>query len=141
MSSFQNQMVTLVRAFGWHRPASTPCGRPVPIAEAHALLELSSLDSMTQAELVTRLNLRKSTVSRLVSNLENRGWVTRGRDESDGRARNLSLTATGGEAAADLARARQAKMDKILERIPANQRKSVTQSLQTLVKAIHESDE
>ena len=51
---------------GWHRPDTTPCGRPVPIAEAHALLELSRTDRLTQQELAASLNLQKSTVSRIV---------------------------------------------------------------------------
>jgi len=55
--SFQDQVVNLVRAFGWHRPTSTPCGQPVHIAEAHALPELSKSESMTQRELALSINL------------------------------------------------------------------------------------
>lgn len=139
--SFQDQIITLVRAFGWHRPASTPCGQPVPIAEAHALLELSKQDVLTQRELALRIKLQKSTVSRLVSNLEDRGWVDRRRNDVDGRARDVFLTAMGKEAAVDLATARQAKMDRILAKISDDRRQAVGESLQILIEAIHESDE
>ncbi len=139
--SFQDQIITLVRAFGWHRPASTPCGQAVPIAEAHALLELSKADSLTQQELALRIKLQKSTVSRLVSNLEGRGWIDRKRNDADGRARDVFLTAAGREAAGDLATARQDKMNRILDKIPEGQRQDVTKSLRTLIEAIHESDE
>jgi DNA-binding MarR family transcriptional regulator len=139
--SFQDQIITLVRAFGWHRPASTPCGQPVPIAEAHALLELSKQDALTQRELALRIKLQKSTVSRLVSNLEDRGWVDRRRNDVDGRARDVFLTAMGKEAAVDLATARQAKMDRILAKISDDRRQAVGESLQILIEAIHESDE
>jgi len=37
----QERMIGLIRAFGLHRPDETPCGQPVAVAEAHALLELS----------------------------------------------------------------------------------------------------
>ncbi len=47
-SVYQENLVALTRAFGWHRPSTTPCGKPVPIAEAHALLELSKVESLTR---------------------------------------------------------------------------------------------
>jgi DNA-binding MarR family transcriptional regulator len=139
-SAFQAHMVELTRAFGWHRPGSTPCGQPVPIAEAHALLELSKTPGLTQRELSAALNLRKSTVSRLVTNLERRGWIARRRSEEDGRAVDVSLTSEGAEAAAALAAARGARMSGILERIPESDRAEVMRTLQTLIEAIHESN-
>ena len=138
--AFQGHMVALTRAFGWHRPGTTPCGRAVPIAEAHALLELSKSRSLTQQELASVLNLRKSTVSRLVANLQSRGWITRQRNEDDGRALDVSLTRQGAEAAADLAVARGAKMASVLSRVPKSERDAVVTALKTLVEAIHESE-
>ena len=134
-------MVALTRAFGWHRPSTTPCGKPVPIAEAHALLELSKVESLTQRQLAHSLNLRKSTVSRLVSNLEQRGWILRARNGEDGRARDVRLTAQGEEIAADLAVARQTKMAGVLGKIPEDRRAAVIDSLRTLIEAIRENDE
>ena len=100
-------MVSLTRAFGWPRPAETPCGSPVPISEAHALLELSRGSALTQKQLAIALNLRKSSVSRVTSNLMKRGWIEKKRNGEDGRAWDVSLTSAGKEAAASLARARQ----------------------------------
>ncbi|MEZ4709153.1 MAG: helix-turn-helix domain-containing protein [Caldilineaceae bacterium] len=82
---FQEKMIALVRAFGWHRPAETPCGQPVTIAEAHALLEIARADGISQNELTVSLNLAKSTVSRLISKIERRGWVQRQQNEQDRR--------------------------------------------------------
>jgi DNA-binding MarR family transcriptional regulator len=138
---FQEQMVALTRAFGWHRPDSTPCGKPVPIAEAHALLELSKTESLTQQALAGAINLRKSTVSRLVANLERRGWIERRRSRTDGRAFEVSLTAGGVQMAADLAVAREARMAGVMAKIPEAQRATVARALQTLIEAIHESEE
>ena len=140
-AAFQEHLVALTRAFGWHRPSSTPCGRAVPIAEAHALLELSRADSLTQQQLARALNLRKSTVSRIVTHLERRGWVRREKNREDGRARDVRLTADGWKAAADLAVARKAKMAGVLAQIPEGARQDVMESLRTLIEAIHESDE
>ena len=140
---FQEKMIALVRAFGWHRPAETPCGQPVTIAEAHALLEISRADGISQNELTVGLNLAKSTVSRLISKIERRGWVVRQPNEQDRRAYRLFLTAKGREIAQQLARARQSKMDGILAQIPMEQRNDVLKSLDLLVKAIQagETDE
>ncbi len=140
-TAFQEQMVALTRAFGWHRPTHTPCGQPVSIAEAHALLELSRVRSMTQQELADKINLQKSTVSRLVSGLEARDWIARRRNGDDGRARDVFLTPTGEGAAADLASARRKKMDGILDRIPLERRGALADSLQLLIEAIHESND
>ena len=133
-------MVALTRAFGWHRPGTTPCGKQVPIAEAHALLELSKADSLSQQQLAQAINLRKSTVSRLVANLEQRGWIRRERNEDDGRVHDVRLTARGQQAAADLAAARQTKMAGVLAEIPEDERGAVMSALRTLIEAIHASD-
>lgn len=137
---FQERMVMLTRAFGWHRPGETPCGRSVPIAEAHALLELSRSPRLTQQELAVRLNLQKSTVSRLVSHLHKRGWIHRRRCEHDRRAYELSLSDSGAVAADDLAEARGAKMAGVLSQVPPARREHVLAALDTLIEAIHESD-
>lgn len=138
--SFQELMVSLTRAFGWHRPAETPCGCRVPISEAHALLELSRESPLAQKDLAAALNLRKSTVSRVISNLLERGWVERVRNSRDGRVWDVSLTSAGEAAAADLARARQVKMEGILARVPEEERVSLMNSLTTLIGAIDEAD-
>lgn len=130
----------LTRAFGWHRPGETPCGRTVPIAEAHALLELSRSPYLTQQNLAERLNLKKSTVSRLVSNLRRRRWIHRRRCEHDRRAYELSLSEAGAAAAADLAEARGEKMAGVLANVPDTQREAVLAALDTLIEAIHESE-
>lgn len=137
--SFQAAMVELTRAFGWHRPSQTPCGQPVPVSEAHALVELSKSGPLTQKELGAALNLQKSSVSHLVLNLLNRGWVERSRNCSDGRVRDVSLTAEGKVAADRISRARRDKMSAILEQIPEKERPAVMRALKTLIGAIHES--
>ena len=85
----------MIRAFGLHKPDETPCGRPVSVAEAHALMKPSRAQTLVQKELASRLRLEKSTVSRLVGMLKDRGWVERSRSPQDGRAVELRLTGAG----------------------------------------------
>ena len=132
----QEQLIALIRAFGLHRPDQTPCGKPVAVAEAHALMELAQMAPLSQNDLATRLQLEKSTVSRLVGILESRGWIARARSAQDGRARELRLTDTGEQMAADLAEARRAKFARVFDAIPEAERATVLGSLQILVEAM-----
>ena len=74
---FQEALMSVVRGLGLHRPDATPCGFPVSLAEACAMVALQRSEPMPQRELAQLLNLDKSTVSRLVADLEGRGWIQR----------------------------------------------------------------
>ncbi len=50
-----------------------------------AILVLLNSEPMTQRELGERLDLEKSSVSRLINGLERRGWIERNVDKQDGR--------------------------------------------------------
>lgn len=139
-NSFQEQMITFIRQFGLHHPEQTPCGKPISVAEAHALMELEKESVLTQHTLVTRLNLAKSTVSRLVGKLVKHGWVTKQPSPQDKRVAELHLTEAGQEVAQELAHARQAKFAHILTHIPDTQQAQVVQTLQLLTKAIQEAE-
>lgn len=139
-TDLQEQMIALVRAFGLHQPEQTPCGQPVTVAEAYAVMELAREGTLTQNELVERLNLAKSTVSRLVEGLVKRGWAERTRNPNDGRSRMLALTQEGENAAVTIATAREQKFTRVLEQIPVEQRANILGSLDILVEAIRESN-
>jgi len=136
----QERMISLIRAFGLHKPDETPCGRPVSVAEAHALMELSRAETLVQKDLASRLRLEKSTVSRLVGLLEGRGWVERSRSPQDGRAVQLRLTGAGRRTAEGIAEARRVKFARVLEAIPERERESVLESMRILEEAMRESE-
>lgn len=135
--TLQQQMVALVRAFGLHQPEQTPCGQPVPVAEAHALQELVRAEPLAQRDLAAWLRLEKSTVSRLVAQLEGKGWVVRDRSSADARVLLLRLTAEGRRTAEQIAAARQIRFAKLLTAIPEVQRAEVVAALATLVEAMN----
>ena len=121
-----------------HQPDRTPCGQPIAVAEAHALLELSRDPGLSQNGLAARLRLEKSSVSRIVSALEKRGWVARNRNPQDTRIVQVHLTAEGREAVTNIAASRQAKFEQIFAAIPAAERNAVLASLDTLIQVIRE---
>ena len=134
--ALQEQVVAFIRAFGLHRPDQTACGEPVSVSEAHALMELASEPSLRPAALAQRLRLEKSTVSRLVRQLEKRSWVTREPDRTDGRAVQLRLTEAGRTASGKLARARAEKFDALMGALPEEQRDQIVQGFKTLVEVL-----
>lgn len=135
----EDQIISFVRAFGLHKSGETPCGKPLSIAEAYVLMELSADKQLPQQLLVERLNLAKSTVSRLLKHMLKREWVNRERDLHDGRAWVWRLTEKGEILAADVAEARRKKYEQILAHIPPDSQAIIFNSLNLLVEAINES--
>ena len=133
----QRRLIAFVRAFGLHQPDETPCGAPIPVSEAHALTVLAGGDQggMSQTDLGRWLRLGKSTVSRLVDQLEARGWVLRQPGGDDSRRRLVVLTAEGRKAADDIGGRRAARMGRLLERIPEAERPAVLAALDVLAEA------
>jgi DNA-binding MarR family transcriptional regulator len=134
----QEALMRFVRNFGLHQPDRTPCGQPLPVSEAHAMVEIAREGQLRQVELARRLKLEKSTVSRLVANLAGRGWVHRQAADDDGRGVLLVLTDAGATAAARQADARRDRLSALLDRIPDDQRAAVVRALQTLAEAADE---
>lgn len=134
----QEAVGRFVRAFGLHQPDQTPCGRPIPVSEAHALGELARDGALRQSELAQRLRLQKSTTSRLVTQLLHRGWVERTPAPGDGRGVLVQLTLAGVNAAAQLATARAARFSTILDRVPEGERAGVLHALEVLTEATDE---
>lgn len=73
----ENLLLELIRILGLHQPEQFPAGLSLSVSEMFALLELTASAPLSQQMLAGRLHLEKSTVSRLVKQLEQRGWITR----------------------------------------------------------------
>src|ERR1700694_4526744 len=91
-----------LQALGLHRPDQVPTGFDFSLSEMFALLALSNGAPMSQQALAEQLHLEKSTVSRLIQHLEQRGWVKRVRDLHDTRMFRLHLSHEGQEQATRL---------------------------------------
>lgn len=78
------------------------CG--LPLAECHLITELDQMGEATAKELCERLVLEKSTMSRLVGRLVDKGLICAACCEDDKRSRILCLTAEGKEQARRLDR-------------------------------------
>ncbi len=126
----------LIRRFGLLEAVRTPCGHPIAVSHAHALMELLKKSATRQGELALSLGLSKSAVSRMVDQLEQRGWLERRVDGGDGRVRHLTLSPKGRRLAQEIDQSSIARFGAILERVPLSARAQVKTSIELLHRAI-----
>lgn len=135
----QRQVQQFIRQFGLLEKDQTPCGRPVPTSQAHALQVLAQVEGITQQALAAQLNLDKSTTSRLVGQLVEQGWVERAVNPENRREAQLSLTPAGRRVAAEVAAASLAQFQRLWDRIPPGSRAQILESLAQLTEALKET--
>ena len=116
---------------------AAPAGIPqVSGSEARALIELVKARGIAQGELAGLLGLEKSTVSRLATGLERKGWVRRGRDGDNQRYVRLYLTAEGGVVATRLWEAWMSRQARILDALTDEERVGLSAGLRGLVRGL-----
>lgn len=103
--------------------------------EAHAVDELRHRGPLAQKDLANALGLQKSTVSRLVDQLEAHDLVARATNPSDSRSVHVVLTSNGERRAEQLAAARQKFFEDLLEPLDVDDRRTVIQGLSILQEA------
>jgi DNA-binding MarR family transcriptional regulator len=108
----------------------------VSASEARALTELLAARGIAQGQLAGALGLEKSTVSRLAAGLESKGWIRRGRDESNHRYVRLYLTPQGALVAERLWQAWQSRQARILAGLTAEERTGLAVGLRGLVREL-----
>ncbi len=126
----------LLRGFGALAADQTPCGQPLPIAYAHALMVLSAGEGLGQQELVAELGLDKSNVARLCARMTARGHLEQHPVADDGRRRRLVLTPRGQRLAREVTRSSEARFAALLGAIPSASRQPVLTALAELASAV-----
>lgn len=130
-----------VRSFGLLASDQTPCGTTISTSHAHALVVLLDRDRRgerpTQQALGEVLGIDKSNVARLCAKLEHAGHLTRQPSPTDGRARLLTLTASGRRLAKRIETASRDRFARLLAALPSGDtRDAVLASLEALNEAI-----
>jgi DNA-binding MarR family transcriptional regulator len=130
-------LLEFVRAFGLHRPDLGLPGVPVAFSEALALAELARAApfALSQQELADRLQLEKSSVSRLVANLEARGLVSRQRNPANRRWLQVTLTDHGRATAAQLIARFHMHHQRLFAALTASERATLATGLSAVVRA------
>jgi DNA-binding MarR family transcriptional regulator len=94
-TSFDQLLLDVFREMGAHRPEQLLPGWSISLSEIYALGILAERAPLSQQELGAALSLEKSSITRLVQQLERQGWVLRTRDDRDNRMRLLRLSEEG----------------------------------------------
>lgn len=131
-------MQAFIRSFGLLDQDRSPCGQPLPPSQAHALQILGQGQEITQQALAGQLGLDKSTTSRLVAQLVDRGWVARAVNPQDRREAQLALTEKGRAMLGEVLQAAATKFQALWQQIPPEKRPQVLESLDLLTHALRE---
>ncbi len=129
-------MQRLFRRFGALATDSTPCGKPVPMAHAHALMVLLARGELSQQDLGGELCIDKSNVARLCAKMVEAGHVKQRQSEHDGRSRRVSLSARGERLARQIEASSGARFGALLAQLPSRSRGRVLEALRHLVTAL-----
>lgn len=138
LEDFRGLLQEFIRRFGLLAAEQTPCGAPMPASDAHALMCLLEAgdQGLPQSTLVARLGIDKSTASRLVARMSDRGHVAPAGSSDDGRARPVRLTRKGVRVARELEAASTRRFAALLEGIPARRRTNAIAALRDIVAAL-----
>jgi DNA-binding MarR family transcriptional regulator len=139
-TSFDQLLMDVFREMGAHRPEQVFPGWSLSLSEIYALDILAKRTPLSQQELGAALSLEKSSVSRLVQQLEQRGWIARDRDAHDGRLRLLRLTAEGAETSERLQQHLSAAHATLFERLTPHEQAALLEGLSALRRALQDSD-
>lgn len=112
-------------------------GIGVSASESMALGHLVAGET-TQQELGAHLGLEKSTVSRLVDGMVQKGWVEKGRDPDNRRYQKLVLTPAGQVAAGQIMHAMRERHSRWIASLSPAERDALSIGLTALVRAMSE---
>ncbi len=139
-TSFDQLLMDVFREMGAHRPEQLLPGWSLSLSEIYALSILAERAPLSQQELGAALDLEKSSVSRLVQQLEQRGWVLRERDARDNRLRLLRLTEEGAQIAEHLQQHMSEAHAALFERLTPHEQSALLEGLTALRRALQGPD-
>ncbi len=131
----ENLFLDLIREIGLHQPEQVLTGFSISPSEMFALAELAASAPLSQQLLAARLHLEKSTVSRLIKHLEQRGWIVRERDAQDARVLLLYLSDAGREVATRLAQRLAERHRHVLALLTPEEQSALMHGLSALIRA------
>lgn len=128
----------LVRNLGvLEKSDATCCG--VTIAQCHAIVEIGRMKKISLVDLADLLGLDKSTMSRTINNLVERGLAVRDLDAENRRYVTIQLTNSGMHVFKNIEESMDKYYKRIFSSIPEDKRSQVIESLKLLTSAVKSS--
>jgi DNA-binding MarR family transcriptional regulator len=115
---------------------SDPYGIGLTLSQSSALIDIERFGTVKANDLVRLLHLEKSSVSRLVMVLQERGLVKISDDPSDGRSKVLSLTKAGEKAVNVINEASNLSIQEAFSKMDTKTKQEVSFAFEKLIKAI-----
>lgn len=128
-------LTELVRYAGLLHP-DRPAGHAVPLTQVFALHELDTDTSLSQRDLAERLQLEKSTVSRLVADMAQGGLLVRERDPANRRYYRLQITERGRDVHARMATNFHNRYVRLMADLTEEERQALLIGLPALIRAL-----
>lgn len=114
----------------------TSCCGGVTVSQCHALMELVELDGLTVNELAEKLNLDKSTVSRIIESLVNSDLVSRENPKENRRIAVIALTRKGKSICDQINELNDNYVERILSAVPEKDLPVFLNSFEKIVKTM-----
>lgn len=131
--ALREQIQIFLRLFGLHQQHQTPCGQPLTVPHAHALMRLlDAAGGLRIGEVGAHLNIDKSNVSRLCARMEADGHIERRPCPNDGRAKRLWLTDEGQKLAAQVDQTSLQRFARLVETIASTGTSQIIEALEVL---------
>jgi DNA-binding MarR family transcriptional regulator len=124
----------MVRELGFME--QTLAATDYPASAVHTILEIGARGPMTAVQLAELLHLEKSSVSRMVRKLVERGELKEASDAEDARIKPLSLTPKGQRTLAALHDFGRRQVSGALARLTGTERKIVREGLAIYARAL-----
>jgi DNA-binding MarR family transcriptional regulator/predicted GNAT family N-acyltransferase len=114
---------------------------PFTLQEARIIYEIAHRPTCTATDLTRDLGLDPGFLSRTLQALQRRQIVTRKPSKNDARVNELSLTAKGRTASAELERRSREEVGSLLASLEDSQRAAVVQAMKTIERALERPTE
>jgi DNA-binding MarR family transcriptional regulator len=134
-------LVELLRYASVLHPDQPARGHPVPMTQVFALHELDTGAGLSQRDLADRLGLEKSTVSRLVAEMETAGLLKRERHPDNRRYYRLRLTARGRAAHARMGNAFHDRYHRLVSMMTTSERDALRTGLAALIRVLRQASQ
>ncbi len=132
-------LTDLMRLSGLLHNDQQVLGHPVSLSQAFALDELDTPGPpLSQQDLAERLGLEKSTVSRLVADLERKGLVPRERAPADRRTYRLRPTERGRQVRAHIAELFRQRYERWSAAMTPDEHDALMHGLSALLRAVRD---
>jgi DNA-binding MarR family transcriptional regulator/GNAT superfamily N-acetyltransferase len=129
----------MVRYLGFMRP--TLADTDLSASAVHAVIELGNHERLSANQLSQTLLLEKSSISRMLGRLIERGLVAETASEADGRSKILSLTEEGRAVFADIDRYANHQVGRALHSLSGDVRSQVVNGLSAYASALKAAGE